>query len=1620
AIEVFVPKSIEESLDRSSSWKALQGAVEWGGVLEASAKGATPKKQKSAGFGKINPPPPPVEIEMLADEGAEQIWEGCKRFSNPDHQVPLDYINLMLWSSYYPKLDLLKEKLLPSAPRAKDSGSKPEAEESTDDVGEPNVKKIKIQEAREHYRKIAKELFGHSPMEIDDSDEERHDQGVEADVKDERAFLSAATASDDAGLPGGLEAPPADDLEEPAAETGDGKEKAAEAGDGQEKAADGKEKPAPKAPKVTGKASGSNFAGRTPPNTPPYSTRFQCCKKIWVEKIHPQIKPGHYQKSQVHWWKYVLANMDLAVCGTDQEIETRVDELMGTSTDDAAASSRTADAYHLLIESMVEFGIPKLLMWNREIPTTGKWDALDLFSGTGLVKESLCSLGFSVSAHDIERHPSMDINSSVRDAPTRVFHMGVDESPQLAEEQLLGRENPLGRTELPNIADANRMVARTALMMLLIHWCGGAWILEQPASSLMHGHPAVAAALLRCQYFKINAFLGAYRFELFYKADGTVDLWDEQAYDPFLDAQLYKVAKYLARSGIEGQDQCNLWITKDRSIEVFVGQRRMLKNMDNGQEPTAYDQVIEVTGKPKEELQQMTLGLEVTRPQESTWANTGGASSRIDFILFALPSMISWDDRVIQGSDHIIGSDHNAVSVSLQSMPSTGREARDLAKQIADTRKRAKKEWLAALLEKSAQGDFRAIAYFKKRNTAMYTQGSYCIRAGGRTKAIADLRAFYHRKYTPQELPLPGLPRAIFHARAGPILNPIPFSIDEIRDVAFMCKHNKSTGDDGISYEALQMLLQSELADHVLDMYNGVLLGLLPIPKGWLHSHVCFLPKTTTPQAPADLRPIVLSSTVAKVFTKALMLRLRPQLPEIGAFQVGGVPQRQILDAACAVQQAVRLSEQYGKPLVIIKLDVAAAFDSLSHEALASYLAKAQGSREAEALLDVICNSQVGLGLQGTSWDQPLRQGVLQGSSYSAELFARCVDFYMSFTNSEWQQREDTWLQTQAGRKLFLTPFADDLVLLATSREQAGRLLQDTVKCLGAIGLKMNWKKCRYVQTPGFPKTPLTSCGADVQWTQSFIFLGILIGFQLSCHAVLAARMTKEVDLKGCQLVQNGDFFTLLHTRHPPVEEPTEGNSEESSSTSSLTLLLRIRSRGGAGPRDVREHVQAFMDSARPVAVIPSGSIAIGVGLLLLFGWGALTSFLRGLVTTMQTTIRTQLIAVLQELNEETRKTLQLEIGNATEKMQRSLTTRLEDATTTKALQSQVNEIQASIQSFIDAPRESLSATSLAEELWDSLRPVLTQWTQVQGDKQLKILQDWIDGTTMPSSSTASLQAFEDKMKELMSTATAPISSSVSTQALEDKMKELHATVMSQLQDLHGAVTTTTLSKVDSLTTKVDSVAAKAETQAGYMREDHAILVRVRDRVDEVSKECLGHRSAVLAEIKNHYPIIRDTQKVATRAAEMAERTSVLLGKGDPSPWETELKDRTHKIESMLTGMLDVVNDVGTALERHSESMGMRLRVLNDVQGGLDKVLTALAARAPMPSAPSQPPHFAQHGGFARRVPPAPTHSPTIVEDFSGQQPVVQTQGHTSTAPPVLVTNLDALTQVLNQRSGYS
>ena len=50
---------------------------------------------------------------------------------------------------------------------------------------------------------------------------------------------------------------------------------------------------------------------------------------------------------------------------------------------------------------------------------------------------------------------------------------------------------PLGRTSLPQIAAANKMVSRTVLLLLVLSAVGAMWFLEQPQGSLMEFHPRV-------------------------------------------------------------------------------------------------------------------------------------------------------------------------------------------------------------------------------------------------------------------------------------------------------------------------------------------------------------------------------------------------------------------------------------------------------------------------------------------------------------------------------------------------------------------------------------------------------------------------------------------------------------------------------------------------------------------------------------------------------------------------------------------------------------------------------------------------------------------------------------------------------------------------------------------------------------------------------------------------------------------------------------------------------------------------------------------------------------------------------------------------------------------------
>ena len=132
-------------------------------------------------------------------------------------------------------------------------------------------------------------------------------------------------------------------------------------------------------------------------------------------------------------------------------------------------------------------------------------------------------------------------------------------------------------------------------------------------------------------------------------------------------------------------------------------------------------------------------------------------------------------------------------------------------------------------------------------------------------------------------------------------------------------------------------------------------------------------------------------------------------------------------------------------PLLAIKLDVSSAFDHLSHEAVASYLSLCGARIEAFLLLKIITLSRVAINISGAAWQQKLFRGLLQGSSYSAEVFGRTLDYFLGFLTTRWSISENTWIQSSDDNgvvsKTFNLLYADDIILLATSYEQAHRML---------------------------------------------------------------------------------------------------------------------------------------------------------------------------------------------------------------------------------------------------------------------------------------------------------------------------------------------------------------------------------------------------------------------------------------------------------------------------------------------------------------------------------------------------------------------------------------------------
>ena len=164
----------------------------------------------------------------------------------------------------------------------------------------------------------------------------------------------------------------------------------------------------------------------------------------------------------------------------------------------------------------------------------------------------------------------------------------------------------------------------------------------------------------------------------------------------------------------------------------------------------------------------------------------------------------------------------------------TGAQAGKLAKQVVQLKAVAKQHWMTELLDRGASGDYRAISFIKRRQSSLVTHCNCLTRAGGRVKAITELKRHFRFKFTspnprPRDQALQSWREAV-----GPVIAPRLITEEEIVEILATCKRGKSSGSDGIPYEFLQIAMQTSLRALLSEYFNDILVGSISVPQLWL------------------------------------------------------------------------------------------------------------------------------------------------------------------------------------------------------------------------------------------------------------------------------------------------------------------------------------------------------------------------------------------------------------------------------------------------------------------------------------------------------------------------------------------------------------------------------------------------------------------------------------------------------------------------------------------------------------------------------------------------------------------------------------------------------------------
>lgn len=232
-----------------------------------------------------------------------------------------------------------------------------------------------------------------------------------------------------------------------------------------------------------------------------------------------------------------------------------------------------------------------------------------------------------------------------------------------------------------------------------------------------------------------------------------------------------------------------------------------------------------------------------------------------------------------------------------------------------------------------------------------------------------------------------------------------PILLSELEEVVFHMKKGKAPGPNGfpieffqefweiIKFDLLEVVQESHRNKQRLKSMNSTFLVLVPKKDGANNLD--------------HFRPIALCNVIYNIITKLITEIIKPLLSTLISEEQGGfVGGRQILDGMVIAMEAIHSMETSKEKVMLIKLDMAKAYDQVSWEFLQKILlAFGFGEEWVDWVLSCVTSSSFSVLINGepselfsTSW------GLQQGDSLSSYLFIIMVEGLGRFIKSQVQQ----------------------------------------------------------------------------------------------------------------------------------------------------------------------------------------------------------------------------------------------------------------------------------------------------------------------------------------------------------------------------------------------------------------------------------------------------------------------------------------------------------------------------------------------------------------------------------------------------------------------------------------